>query len=90
MAINPNDYKKTKFKNLKVNKNNKREYLFDFRENGVRYRKVETLAERTGWKQKEHDDYAYELLNEYRRNIKTNTGNLQITSNTKLNELWEL
>lgn len=90
MAINLNDYKKTKFKNLKVNKNNKREYLFDFRENGVRYRKVETLAERTGWKQKEHDDYAYEVLNEYRRNIKTNTGDIKITSNTKLNELWEL
>lgn len=89
MAINPKDYKAVA-QNLKVNKKNMREFLFDFRINEKRYRKIETLIERTGWNKKEYEREAHLLLINYRKSIETNTGNLQITSNTKLNELWEL
>ncbi|ATB70390.1 Tyrosine recombinase XerC [Sulfurospirillum diekertiae] len=89
MAINPKDYKAVA-QNLKVNKKNMREFLFDFRINEKRYRKIETLIERTGWNKKEYEREAQLLLINYRKSIETNTGNLQITSNTKLNELWEL
>ncbi len=90
MAINPKEYK-TITKNLKVNKKNMREYLFDFRVNEKRYRKIEILAERTGWKKKEYDDEAQKLLINYRKAIKeTSAWDLQISPSTKLSELWEL
>ena len=89
MAINSNDYKKVA-QNLKVNKKNMREFLFDFRVNEKRYRKIELFTERTGWNKKDYEREAQLLLIDYRKKVEANTGNLQITSNTKLNELWEL
>ena len=89
MAINPKDYKAVA-QNLKVNKKNMREFLFDFRVNEKRYRKVELFTERTGWNKKDYEREAQLLLIDYRKKVEANTGNLQITSNTKLNELWEL
>ena len=43
MAINLNDYKRVA-QNLKVNKKNMREFLFDFRVSEKRYRKVELFS----------------------------------------------
>lgn len=89
MAINLNDYKRVA-QNLKVNKKNMREFLFDFRVSEKRYRKVELFTERTGWNKKDYEREAQLVLIDYRKKVEANTGNLQITSNTKLNELWEL
>ena len=89
MAINPKDYKAVA-QNLKVNKKNMREFLFDFRVNEKRYRKIELFIERTGWNKKDYEREAQLLLIDYRKKVEANTGDIQITSNTKLNELWEL
>jgi integrase len=89
MAINIQNYLPIS-KNLKISKINKREFLFDFRIEGKRYRKVEIFPERTEWRKAEYVREAQSRLIEFRRKIELGTGSLGINTNTKLNELWEL
>lgn len=89
MAINLHDYTRIA-KNLRINNTNKKEFLFDFRIEGKRYRKIVVLGDRPEWNKTLYIREAQSLLIDYQRSIEIGTGNLTINQATKLNELWEL
>jgi integrase len=89
MSINPKDYKSVT-KNLKINKKDIKEFLFDFRLDGKRYRKIKVLDERVGWNKADYTREANTILTEYRNVIKKRDGNLTIAYNTKLDDVWEI
>jgi integrase len=89
MSINTKNYK-TVTKNLKISKKDNREFLFDFRIDGKRYRKVEILSCREGWNKADYTRQAQTMLIEYRKNVEIRQGDLTITHNTKLNDMWDI
>lgn len=89
MSINVKDYK-TASKNIKIHKNSVREFLFDFRIDGKRYRKVEIIAERSGWNKSDYIREAQLTMIDFRRQVETNTGGLSIDPNSKLQFVYEM
>ncbi|MDR0762238.1 MAG: hypothetical protein LBF13_04225 [Campylobacteraceae bacterium] len=89
MPIILSDYKRVA-KNIKINKKNIREFLFDFRVNGKRYRKVNILVERAGWNKADYTREAQVMFAEYRNRIELKRGDLTITDKTKLNDVWDI
>ena len=89
MSINAKDYKQAS-KNIKIHKNSVREFLFDFRIEGKRYRKLEIIAERSGWNKSDYIREAQLIMIDFRRQVETNTGGLSIDPSTKLHTVYEI
>jgi len=89
MSINLKNYK-TASKNIKIHKSNIREFLFDFRIDGTRYRKVLTIHERSGWNKADYVRQAQTELVEFRRQTETNIGGTTIDPSTKLDVAYEM
>ena len=69
MAIKINDYRQTEEKNIKQYKENKKQFLFDFRINGKRYRKIYKIKEENQ-SFKEDLQEAKSKLEEFKEEIK--------------------
>lgn len=69
MAINSKEFKSIGLANIKQHKKDKLKFLFDFRVNGKRYRKVVTLQERPNWSLREYKKELVSMLNQYREDI---------------------
>jgi integrase len=89
MPISTSKYKSVT-KNLKIDKKDNRKFLFDFRLDGKRYRKVEILSVREGWNKSDYARQAQVLLNEYIETIRKRDGSIDITHNTKLDTVWDI
>jgi len=87
MAINLKEYKDIGIPNIKQHKHNKLKFLFDFRVDGKRYRKVITLKERSGWTIREYKKELAVLFSNYKNDV---INGYKITENLKLDEVFDL
>lgn len=83
------DFIQTNEKNLKVSKDSNRKFLFDFRINGKRYRKVVELEKREGWTKREYVSEAKGKLLDFIKSVKEGgiTSDTGLKPTSKLNEL---
>jgi len=71
MAIKINDYKQINIKNIKQHKENKKQFLFDFRIEGKRYRKIYKITQQNQ-SSKEDIQEAKQKLIAFKEEIKSN------------------